>query len=700
MFDFNNQGQQRDFEIYQAPTPENNQDPVEKFLVRLGEFDLKPGVIVPDGELHRFGKNKVCWYVFHSGDICGAAFGDWKTGLNEKWCSKDVSKLTYEQRQKYNTDMETAAKVRKAQEKTNHAQAKKLANELWDTAEPVTPGGHAYLVKKGLTLAHNLRVGKDDYGRERLIVPTLDENGKIWSLQFIDKDGKKRFQPMGKRKGLFFEIPGKPGNNEIYITEGPATGASINEITGAMVICAFSANQMPAVAKKIKELYPGRNITIAADNDRFNTGANPGIDYGIEAAREIDAPMTYPKFTDDQIKEWREKTGNHKKGPTDFNDLAAFDAAAVVVRLKDASKKDMLPPLTADNTSLLNWLPCRPIEREVVLTLFGKPLMTRDLVGVLSATGGTGKTFWLMGLAHALATGGSFGPIKAVRKFKVLVICAEDDQNEIGRRLWDICGGVIPKNLHAASIYGEVGPLMRVENGTPKRADGFHWLEDTLKNHAGFDFLIMDPKSRLYGLDENSNDHATEWIRTLEYLCKRYIRNLLFATHTSQDGGDRVTQKMNRGASAIVDGCRWQGGLAPMDKDTADKYKITNPRDYIVFDVPKSNYSARQQSPIYYKRTNTGALEYVKLERPDQEDMTHAFLTYLKNDSDKYSINDLKKEPAGRKIYEDMKQLFPDFNRKEDFEYLFDLCLKSGEIKEVKTGTGTSKKTVIEVVKK
>lgn len=699
MLDFNGAGEQRDYEPRQPSTPEIQQDPVEKFLGRLADFDLAPGVVVPDGKLYRFGKGKVCWYVFHSGDICGAAFGSWKTGLSETWCSKDVSRLTYQERTDYHAKQALIVKAQKAQEAINQDYAKKIANELWNEAKPVAPGGHNYLVKKGLGLSHYLRVGKDDKGRgDMLLIPGLDETGQIWSIQFIDKNGRKRFQPMGKRKGIFLEVPGAPGNNEIIIAEGVATGASIREKSGATVFCSFNDSNMPAVARKMKERHPGKKITIAADNDQFTPG-NPGIGYGKEAARAINAPLVYPSFTPEQIETWRHLNGNPDKGPTDFNDLAAFDPAAVVIQLGDASKKDMLPPLTVAGTSMAGRVFKRPQEREVVLTLFGEPLLTRDLVGVLAATGGTGKTFWLLKLAHILATGGSFGPIKAVKKFKVLVICAEDDQEEVDRRLWDICGGVFSENLHAASVYGEVGPLMRVENGHPERAAGFDWLESTLKNHVGFDFVILDPKSRLYGLDENSNDHATAWIGCLEYLCKEYVRNLIFSTHTSQANAGAVSQNMNRGATAIVDGCRWQAGLAQISEDMAKEYDV-NARDYIVFDTPKSNYSARQSSPIFFKRTQTGALEYTKLEKPGQTDMIKFFLAGLEFDSNKYTARDLKQDPEGKPMHDYMKKQFPRFKRKEDFGDLINTCLGAGLIKAVKFGSGSGTKDVFEVVEK
>jgi hypothetical protein len=120
----------------------------------------------------------------------------------------------------------------------------------------------------------------------------------------------------------------------------------------------------------------------------------------------------------------------------------------------------------------------------------------------------------------------------------------------------------------------------------------------------------------------------------------------------------------------------------------------------VTFDTPKSNYSARQNSPIYFKRTNTGTLEHVKLELPEQEDQINCFLTFLKNDSYEYTRRDLKQDTAGKQIFDDMKKIFPGFKRRDGFNQLILTCIADGSLKEVERGTGTARKTVLVVVEK
>ena len=57
-----------------------------------------PEKIIVDGQIHRYGNKKNCWYVFHEGDISGGAFGCWKSGVNQTWCSKQASQFNQTER--------------------------------------------------------------------------------------------------------------------------------------------------------------------------------------------------------------------------------------------------------------------------------------------------------------------------------------------------------------------------------------------------------------------------------------------------------------------------------------------------------------------------------------------------------------------------------------------------------------------------
>lgn len=664
MIDLSKAPQQRP-ETYRPPSVSS--DPVEAFGRAMVDYGLSPGEIEASEKLVRFDVDKrgdkAGWYVFYPGEVCAGAFGNWKTGLKENWCSVERSTMTDDESARYREAVEAARKQRETEETLLHEQARERAREIWEQAEPIH--SHPYLEGKKVK-NHGLRQSRGD-----LVVPVMDPDGTIHSLQFIKPDGRKKFLFGGLVEGCSFTIA---GNESLYICEGFATAASIHEATGGTVICAFNAGNLAAVARTVREHCPNDQITVCADNDRFTSG-NPGLKYATEAAKVISAKLVYPVFgevpagDDPELKY------------TDFNDLANVAGVdAVGKQVGEPGRRGRLPPLTALGTNVGERIRERPRPLDFIFRFNEQGLIPKGVVGVLTATGGTGKTFFLLSLAMAGAAGGNFGPINAQKPLNTLVLLGEDTQDELDRRLWDIGRGHFPPLLHAASVYGEMGPLMRLEGSSPVLADAYYWLEETITGHPGLELLILDPKSRFYGLDENNSEHATQWIQALEGLSKRHDLTIIFSHHTSKDQSGRISQNMSRGSSAIVDGCRWQGGLARMDRDRAQELGIENPRLYVLFDAPKSNYGADLPGTIIFKRNENGVLEYDEPGKSLLINMSVTLLEKIKNDPQKYTKRELVSRKDGAEIAREMKDEYPGFKRSRDMEKTVDYLLKTEQL--------------------
>ena len=498
---------------------------------------------------------------------------------------------------------------------------------------------------------------------------------------------KKKFLFGGRVDGCSFTIP---GDDKLILCEGYATGATVHKATGATIICAFNAGNLEPVAKVVRAKCPNAPILIAADNDRFTAG-NPGLAFAEKAAKAIGGKVVFPVF------DGLPGADDAKKKLSDFNDLEAVGGLELVAKQASApGNKGRLLPQGPGATSCSNLIK-RPAPLKYVFKYNDQGLIPKGVLGVLTATGGTGKTFWLLALAMAGANGGSFGPIHAPKPLNVLVICAEDTQDELDRRLWDIGKGQLPANLHRISIVGELGPLMRLEGSTPVLADTYYWLDDTLALYPDLDLLILDPLSRLYGLDENNSSHATRWIQALESLNKKYLLNTLCSHHTSKHTAGRISQNMSRGSSAIVDGCRWQGGLVRMDEEGADRLGIENPRDYIIFDAPKSNYAADLPGQIIFKRGENGVLEYAEPWNEQLKAMGDTLLELLRHDPVEYTRRDLIKTSKGRDIARDMKEAFPAFVRSRQMSCTIEYLIDKGNIKLEQIGTGIGAKEILTV---
>ena len=704
IFDFNDAGKQYDPEAkFKPKSPLEN--PVENFYIKMDEYGYKPGSLLADGSIHRFDlkkqNDKNGWYVAYQNDgfLCGA-FGDWVTGQKVEYTTLPTTFMADSDLAAWKTSSQKAKQQAEDARIAKHLEVKKKVQDLWNSSPPADPD-HPYLKKKKVK-AYGLRQHKD-----RLLVPMQDENGEIWSLQRIYPDNPPGFKtnklnyPGGDPKGKAFIIS---GSDVIMIAEGYATGAFIHEHTGATVVVTFTSGNMPIVAEWVRKKNLFAKIAVCADNDWDDT-PNAGVSKGREAANKISAVLLIPEFQ------------THIKDKSDFLDLAELEGLdAATKQLMSAPKESppvgkapQLPPLSEIKTRILGRVTERPAPTEFILNINGQGLIPKNIVGVLTATGGTGKTYFLLSLLHALASGENFGPISAVRPTKVLGIFGEDPQVEIDRRLWDVCKGQFPEKLHAVSVFGQVGPLMRLNGNVPEPADAYRWLEETIKLHPGLEVLILDPKSRFYGLDENNQDHATQWIACLESLVHRYNITILFTHHTAKNAAGKIDQNMSRGASAIVDGCRWQAGLIRMDTKEATTMGIEDPRNWVIFDAPKMNYAPDMPSALYFHRNSqTGVLE------PAQSDvegtlkqMARALAEIIHKDGmvkEFYTIRELKKNigdglDIGKPVVEEMQAQFDTFVRSVHMPLILNYMMKNEIAVTVPIQTKTRVREVVQIIK-
>ncbi len=186
--------------------------------------------------------------------------------------------------------------------------------------------------------AYTRNKGVKCYGVRRnnnaLIIPLRDKEGKIWSLQYINDDGSKRFTKGGKKKGCFFEIS---GNEKIVLCEGYATGASIHEATGYSVIVCFDADNMIEVGKSFK------TAVIGADNDLNHVG-------------EIKAKKTGKKYYLPPIIDGKS---------TDFNDLHRLRGLDAVKECFENSES-LEYVFDSDPTDIVDSVPLKKKEHKLV----------------------------------------------------------------------------------------------------------------------------------------------------------------------------------------------------------------------------------------------------------------------------------------------------------------------------------------------
>lgn len=182
--------------------------------------------LVLDGRLHRFDvegdrrSSRNGWYVIRAAARPTAIYGSWRTGERHTWRVERDEPLSRHEREALRAERER----RRAGERQAQERAARRAGEIWDRCMDVDPA-HPYLRVKGVA-AHGLRQW---YGL--LVVPLRDVSGRLWSLQFINPAGEKRFLRGGRVRGLFHVI-GRP-TPRTWIVEGYATGVSVHEHFGS-----------------------------------------------------------------------------------------------------------------------------------------------------------------------------------------------------------------------------------------------------------------------------------------------------------------------------------------------------------------------------------------------------------------------------------------------------------------------------------
>lgn len=273
---------------------------------------LEPPPKIEPGRLHRFpgaGKrpgNTAGWCKLFA-DSKGGCFGDWSTGLSAHWqAARAQSHSKAEQAAFLRQLAQARAEAARLQELAQ-GQAADRARVIWTAAVPA-PANHPYLVRK------QIRSRWARLHKGALVLPVIDFDHRLHSLQFIDGDGTKRLLSGGRKRGCLIPVAGDPAQApRVIICEGWATGSSLaDDEPQAAVLAAIDAGNLEPVAVACRCRWPRAELVIAGDDDRLTPG-NPGMAKARSAALAADALLALPQ--------WPE---NAPLILSDFNDLAIW----------------------------------------------------------------------------------------------------------------------------------------------------------------------------------------------------------------------------------------------------------------------------------------------------------------------------------------------------------------------------------------
>ena len=467
------------------------------------------GLSVPhayeDGEIHRFGPKGCCWYVLHRsrrGTLYGH-FGDWRNIEKEDipYCSRGKIEDLPESEK---AEIRLMEEKRKAEEEKYRKERLKEVTALYNSL-PQATSDHPYLIRKGVTAQPDMRLDQ----RGNILVPMYNFDGEMRDVQYLfpkaDENGKWKSYARGLLAGgLYYPIPGDYKNT--FICEGVATGLSIHAATGATVICAMSAGNMP----KIAENYP--RAIIVADNDANGAGE--------EAAKKCEHNNYYliPNVG------------------MDANDYAtAFGNAGLLALLSPLMEEQ-------DYSVPLHTLLTQPTFSPYLI----KGWFSKGQLGACVGASGSGKTFVLLDMMLTLCCGLPYWHEYKTpgKKLNIYYLCGEGFEG-------------VPKRVMAWLITHPDAVLGNINiTRSPKNLDKVGDLETVISDMkrcrdewGSIDLIVIDTYNQFNSGDENAADSVHAFLENIGKMRDTFGRPCTILSHHTGVGEN--AQKRGRGSSAF-----------------------------------------------------------------------------------------------------------------------------------------------------
>lgn len=364
-----------------APAEKYVAPPDVQLLDAIRAAGLEPPTQIHfDGKIHRFrsgtkgqgkGGDKPGWYVVFGDGIPAGRFGCWRSGLESSWRADVGRQVSPAEEMAHVRRMAEAKALRDVELAKQHEVAESTVATIWSQAAAAS-AEHPYLKRKGVQ-PHGARITGDG----RLMLPLFAEDGTLCSLQYIDAEGGKLYHPGAEAGGKFWMVGTADEPGTLYIAEGFATAATIHERTGRPCAVAYSASSIVPVTGTLREMYgSAQDMVIVADHDKHGVGQK----YADQASAKYGVRVIIPPIEG-----------------MDANDYAqaGHDLIGLLVQPTGAAVIDKLQVVFGDQLSDDYEAPDELVEG----------LMTIGSSVVVYGDSNSGKTFWALSVATAIATG-------------------------------------------------------------------------------------------------------------------------------------------------------------------------------------------------------------------------------------------------------------------------------------------------------
>lgn len=274
---------------------------------------------------------------------------------------------------------------------------------------------------------------------------------------------------------------------------------------------------------------------------------------------------------------------------------------------------------------------------------------------IIAAPGGCGKTFLLIQAAVAAACGTTWLHAKAIKPMHVLYLAAEEDQNEVARRLQSVLKSMgiyenkkqlelVNQNLR---LFPRVGNNERLIDDDDNPTDAFKKLKFFLEKHPEIKLVILDPATKYMGCEtEKDAAKAQNWVDLLWQLSLTEGKpSVLVAHHTRKDGNKNTILKAHekdkapdldldliRGSGGLVNGFRWAMLLARREYD--------DNTERVFLRVVKANYTKRSGVLQFDPDKDHGGILKFKGTAVENKEPSHSSVISYTKEKLPYQSND------------------------------------------------------------
>ncbi len=179
-------------------------------------------------------------------------------------------------------------------------------------------------------------------------------------------------------------------------------------------------------------------------------------------------------------------------------------------------------------------------------------LIPKYQVTLLTGDGGVGKSLLALQLTTSIATGLPWVGCQAVTG-RALYISAEDDMDELHRRMWDIAAGyqVALSNVNALRLWSLVGQDTVIASIAPDNTIQPTPLFQSIVSQIATlrpEVVVFDTLANLYAGNENDRAQVQQFMNLLRSIAVQYQCAVVLLAHPSKSG--QVTGDGTSGSTA------------------------------------------------------------------------------------------------------------------------------------------------------